>query len=280
MDPDGDEARFKSGCGPFKHLNHSCYNTAMARKLNPDFMRRTMQKDTLSGLEAVFLTGEQFGVSVSDESLLSDPENGWVDDDAPRRYQRDLKNYRGWSLPGRLYCTKCWRQMQGIPKEIVSANRCTNCSCQLYPADDESWLDGLGFAIYRDRAKRYTGIAVRRFRSLISNGEYILKGERLTDGYHKDHVYPIRAGFENDIPPCVLGAPFNVAVLPAKENLSKGSRCDADSATLLEQYELFIAQHPEWLELVRDSDAREPLFIHQENKGATFEKRINGFCCD
>jgi hypothetical protein len=72
-------------------------------------------------------------------------------------------------------------------------------------ADDDAWLDGLRYMIYRDRAKRYTGIAVRRFRTLIKGCDFILKGERLSAGYHKDRIYPIRAAFENDIPACVAG---------------------------------------------------------------------------
>ena len=53
--------------------------------------------------------------------------------------------------------------------------------------------------------------------------------------YHLDHKYSITKGFENNIPPKIIGNIHNLEFLPFKENVSKGINC---SITIEELYEL------------------------------------------
>lgn len=43
------------------------------------------------------------------------------------------------------------------------------------------------------------------------------------DGYQLDHIYPVAAGFENDVPPELMAAPENLQMLSWKDNLAKGN---------------------------------------------------------
>ena len=53
-------------------------------------------------------------------------------------------------------------------------------------------------------------------------------------GYHWDHIVPVKHGYENDIPIELMCSPENVKRVPAKENLSKGSRLTEESKKMLE----------------------------------------------
>ncbi len=231
----------------------------MARTLNSQYMRRVMAKDVLAGIEAVFLTGEHFGVSVRNKSLLG--EDGWIDDDAPRRYHSDTYNYRGWSEHGQLYCVSCWQPIEGIPREIVTGNSCPYCSVQFFPPDDEDRLDRYGNYIYREHVKRYTQVAVRHFRALIKGNEHIEIHCGVKDGYHKDHVYSVRAGFENDVDPAVIASPINIQVIQAAKNIGKGRRCGQTLDQLEAAYDSFLSSNPQWLVLLRASDEKELTFV-------------------
>lgn len=41
--------------------------------------------------------------------------------------------------------------------------------------------------------------------------------------YHLDHIIPLSYGFTYNIPPQIIGSFFNLQVIPAKDNLSKGN---------------------------------------------------------
>ena len=234
----------------------------MPRQLNPDYIRRTMAKESLTGLAVVFLTGEQFGVSVCDESLMTD--DGWVDDDAPDRYDRDRLNYKGWSEPGKLYCATCWTPVLGVPRDILAANWCRTCNSQLYPADDEDRLDSLGYEIYRDRVTRYMQIAVRHFAGQIPGNEHLRPNGGVAHGYHKDHIYSVRDAFENDVIEHVVSSPPNLRVLPSRKNVSKGRKSGCTLEELLGSYNSFVAVHDEWVDLIRQSDEKQQTFIWSE----------------
>ena len=237
----------------------------MARKLNPEYIRRIMRKRQLRGLEAVLLTGEQFGVSVENKSLLGD--NGWIDDDAPRRYAEDRYYYKGWGVTGRLYCAKCWSSIVGVPRGIIARNWCESCNSQLYAADNEQKLDFLGLEIYRDRVTRYMQLAVRRLGKLIEGSEHISAEGGMKPGYHKDHIVSVREGFENDIDELIISSPPNIRVLAAQNNLSKGRRSGCSLKQLLDRYQAFLSKHPEWLRWIKESDRNQETFIFKDEGG-------------
>lgn len=234
----------------------------MARKLNPHHIRRIMERDELRGLEVVILTGPDFGVSTRNESLLVDGE--WIDKDAPNRCHADRMNYRGWTRAGRLYCRKCWSPILGIPRDIIQRNWCASCKSRLYAPDDDEHFDLLGYEIYRrDRVTRYMGLAVRSFRDLIEGAEHIWPNGLMDPGYHKDHIFSVRDAFENDIQECVVSSPPNLRVVTGRKNISKNRKSDCMLEELLEEYERFLLDHPEWLELVKRSDESEETFVFE-----------------
>ena len=54
---------------------------------------------------------------------------------------------------------------------------------------------------------------------------------------HLDHIYSQKAGFDNNVPPEVVGHWTNLRLLPAKENNGKGARCDKTIEKLYEDYQ-------------------------------------------
>ncbi len=64
--------------------------------------------------------------------------------------------------------------------------------------------------------------------------------QRSRSGYQLDHKYSIMEGFNNNIPPKVIGAFCNLEMLSQKDNASKGSKC---SITKGELHGLFGSRH-------------------------------------
>lgn len=60
--------------------------------------------------------------------------------------------------------------------------------------------------------------------------------KRSKTGYSLDHKYSVRAGFDNNVPPKVIGHISNLHFIPVKENSSKGAECLITKEML---YELF-----------------------------------------
>lgn len=54
--------------------------------------------------------------------------------------------------------------------------------------------------------------------------------------YHLDHIYSRKAGYDNNIPPNIIGHWTNLRLLPAKENNGKSSDCDKTVEQLYEDY--------------------------------------------
>lgn len=88
-------------------------------------------------------------------------------------------------------------------------------------------LDG-----YSVQVKRYTDRSYRDYKAFINpQGLTRAKGQ-----YELDHIYSIREGYENKVPPEVIGHFTNLRMLTSSENGSKHSRCDK---TLEELYRDF-----------------------------------------
>lgn len=53
------------------------------------------------------------------------------------------------------------------------------------------------------------------------------------NGYHLDHIYPISAGYHNNIPPEKIGHISNLRFIPVKENMKKGHKITNESRRAL-----------------------------------------------
>ena len=76
------------------------------------------------------------------------------------------------------------------------------------------------FKIYRKRVKYETEI---NDLTLLSNHEKRDKHTENEEAYHLDHIYSVAHGFENNIPPYIIGNIKNLQFIHWKENLSKNS---------------------------------------------------------
>jgi len=54
------------------------------------------------------------------------------------------------------------------------------------------------------------------------------RGHARNNGYHLDHIVPVRYGFHNNIDPLIIGDISNLQFIHWKENLQKSSKCDLD----------------------------------------------------
>ena len=194
----------------------------MPRKLNPVYIRRIMAKDVLRGMEVVYLTGYIFNVATTDERLPSQCKCIGINKSGGQLLQIQT-DYHGWTTEGKLYCRKCWACLVGMPRDIIRRNWCEGCNAKLYP-DDDVWLDSRGFELYRYAVKLYMGLAVRNYLQFIEGRRHVLPNGFMQEGYHKDHIYSVRDGFENDISPLVISAPPNIRTIEGKPNLSKGRK--------------------------------------------------------
>jgi hypothetical protein len=62
------------------------------------------------------------------------------------------------------------------------------------------------------------------------------KGKDRGKDYHLDHIYSRKEGFDNNIPPEIIGHWTNLRLIPARENNGKSSRCDKTIEQLYEDY--------------------------------------------
>jgi len=218
----------------------------MPGKLNPDHMRFIMDKDELRGLEATYLTRGKFGIS----------------NETGKETDEDWKlNYRGWSVPGKMYCVLCWEPIAGIPRDIIQLNSCPGCQEQLYPAHDEGWLDYRGFEIYCDRVEAYSVVAIKNFRELIDGSEHVRAWGSVDDGYRSVHRYSIREAFENRVAESVVASPANIQVVPTSSGLPR--RLSPEE--LRTQHAAFLETNSNWQTLVEQSDQSEMTLIWDED---------------
>lgn len=62
------------------------------------------------------------------------------------------------------------------------------------------------------------------------------------DGWHIDHKFSVLAGYRNKVPPKIIGSIVNLQMIPARENISKSSKC---SISLRQLYELYYSYRHE-----------------------------------
>lgn len=63
------------------------------------------------------------------------------------------------------------------------------------------------------------------------------RGPTGKDGaFHLDHIYPITQGFENKIPPEIIGHICNLRFIPWKENISKGNRLTNEAFDIFQYF--------------------------------------------
>jgi hypothetical protein len=84
--------------------------------------------------------------------------------------------------------------------------------------------------LYKERVKYFTELSWRNHFNKINP-------ERLNRSLiDLDHIYSIQQGFEDNIPPYIIGHWTNLQMLEKKENYSKGRRCDKSRDQLFEDF--------------------------------------------
>lgn len=58
--------------------------------------------------------------------------------------------------------------------------------------------------------------------------------------YHRDHIYSVSHGFNNNVPPYLIGSPVNLHIMWWKDNQSKNSDCWISLNELVEKHLIFI----------------------------------------
>jgi hypothetical protein len=168
------------------------------------------------------------------------------------RNQRDILVYRHWDRREDVLFTCCGTQENGIPRDIVRRNWCPHCNKAVYSAADLQQFDREGFLIYRFRVSRYTASAIRTYSHLIPGADILKRkwddsGEAVTGfDYHKDHIFSIRDGFEQDVPASVIGSPVNIRVVWWEDNVIKNRKSEMTLTALLDAFETFLSEHPRW----------------------------------
>lgn len=58
--------------------------------------------------------------------------------------------------------------------------------------------------------------------------------------YHLDHRYSVVEGFRNNVPAEIIGSVVNLEIIPAKDNLTKGSACSVSKEELIYEFDKYI----------------------------------------
>lgn len=69
------------------------------------------------------------------------------------------------------------------------------------------------------------------------NKHLVLNIEKRSTKYHIDHVFSIRDGFDNNVPPEIIGSHINLRILGARENIKKYRKSELSLEELYEKYE-------------------------------------------
>lgn len=87
------------------------------------------------------------------------------------------------------------------------------------------------YKIYKRRVRYYTS------KNCIHLKNYEKRANHYNDknAYHVDHKFSISHGFENNIPPYIIGSFYNLQMLPWKQNLEKSTNCSITIEELLEK---------------------------------------------
>jgi len=88
------------------------------RILNPNYFARILLRDELRGMAAIACT------SLGVDTRHPKREGMEYITLTPSTTVCLQKHYKGWTVPGKLYCVRCWRVQNGIPREIILRNWC------------------------------------------------------------------------------------------------------------------------------------------------------------
>jgi hypothetical protein len=87
------------------------------------------------------------------------------------------------------------------------------------------------FSSYKDLVRALSNENYQQFKSII-NPSNLPRGKLQ---YHLDHIYSIRAAYENNVDISIVAHPANLQLLHYKNNISKKHRCDQTLDTLMEK---------------------------------------------
>ena len=92
------------------------------------------------------------------------------------------------------------------------------------------------FDQYYIRVGEFTSNTVKNFGNFIENLN--LRGSHRIDNHawHLDHKFSVFQGFNNNIPPYIIGSIYNLEMLPWQENLKKWSRCSISEEELIRDF--------------------------------------------
>lgn len=76
---------------------------------------------------------------------------------------------------------------------------------------------------YRNEVLRLTEQNYKKFKHIINPTNKIRTIAGVDGGYQLDHIYPVSKGFENSIPPHLIGSVENLRMIEWKENRSKSN---------------------------------------------------------
>lgn len=117
---------------------------------------------------------------------------------------------------------------------------CVSCSLRrtidtkikkgLLPA---SAINRTEYQVYVEQIRRHTARNYKKYKHIINPGD--LKFSHV-GGYHLDHIYSKRMGFENNVPPEVIGHWTNLRVIDSLYNITKNIKCDKSLEKLYEDY--------------------------------------------
>ena len=91
------------------------------------------------------------------------------------------------------------------------------------------------FKLYRAKVSQTTRQNFNNYIYLI-NPNNLLRSRNL---YNLDHIFSVRDGFDNKVPPEIIASPVNLQMLPERENMSKHDRSDITKKVLYELYNQF-----------------------------------------
>ncbi len=100
-------------------------------------------------------------------------------------------------------------------------NRCKRCFYDTLLIDKGLKKD---FEYYRLVVNRFTQREVYKYKIITKKDQHI------------DHKLSVKFGFDNNIPPFIVGSIHNLEVIDSKLNMSKGSRCSITKEFLFESF--------------------------------------------
>ena len=103
-------------------------------------------------------------------------------------------------------------------------HRCRECFYDSLSIDNNTKTE---FEYYKRVVYKYTRKSVRRNKTLY----FGKRGE-----HHLDHKYSIYQGYNENIPPFIIGNKHNLQLLSEKDNLKKGKNCSITKEELYNEY--------------------------------------------